>query len=34
MWVKEGNQIIRENKSVWGDEEGENGGNGGLKWLE
>ena len=24
MWVKEGNQKIREQKSDWGDEEGEN----------
>ena len=33
-WVKEGNQKIGEKKSVWGHEEGENGGNGGKKWFE
>ena len=34
MWVKEGNQKIREKKFVWGDEEGENRGNQEKKRLE
>ena len=34
MQVKEGNQKIREQKSGFGDEEGENGENDGKKWFK
>ncbi len=34
MWVKEGNQKVRESKSVWGVEEGENGENTGKNRFE